>query len=326
MTIDVEENVVLNKLKFDYYTLEVKEDEIYVLDEKDISILGNLYDEKFSDWKGKYLIPSEGGYTVIDNLDSEAFTEHVNNLSVAIAWLIGESEDIAGEVYIEDGRKTDVLRYLELIKSINKKIKDDEDINFDSIVDKFPDYSDKLYCFYTALDLLGYQTDEIKEKNEYFNKFLLEHRYIDNDRNLQKVLNSFNYLLYLEVTKLLTQNTINNMIDDIEILNEELRLNGINSEVVYDSLTKTIDSTIEAENSTTLTVDLDIKEMRNLSDIRPYVEKRYKEVISKFDVDEEFNTLWNCGDPGIQSMYSVKEFVTNLENDKYYFEEMLGLI
>lgn len=324
MTVDVQENVLLNKLKFDYYTLEAKGNEIYVIDEKDFCILNKMFDENYDDWKGKYLIQCEGGFSIIDNSIGDAYAEHVNNLSVAIAWLVGESEDISGEVYIEDNRKTDVLRYLGLIKSINLKLKNNEEINFDSIVNQLPDYHDNLPCFYTALEILSYETDEIKEKNEYFNQFLLEHSYIKANSRLEKVVNSFRYLLYLDLIKLLSQNTIDNMINDIEWINEELELSGMNSEVIYNAQFNTIDSTIEAKINTTFTVNLNIENMKTKSELRDYVMKKYKDTISNFNVNEEFNYLWNTG-AVIQSKYTVREFLTNLEEDKAYFSEKLGL-
>lgn len=323
MTVDVQENVLLNKLNFDYYTLEAKGDVIYVIDEKDFCILNKMFDEHHDDWKGKYIIQCGGGFSIIDNSIGDAYTEHVNNLSVAIAWLVEESEDISGEVYIEDERKTDVLRYMELIRSINLKLKTKEEINFDSIVNQLPDYHDNLPCFFTALEILGYKTDEIKEKNEYFNQFLLEHTHIKADSKLQNVVNSFRYLLYLDLTKLLSQMTIDNMIDAIECLNEELELSGRNSEVIYNDQFNTIDSTIEAKNNTTFTVNLDIENMKTKSELRDYVLKEYKDTISNFDVNEEFNSLWNT-DSAIQRMYTVRDFLTDLEEDKEYFSEKLG--
>lgn len=338
MTVDVEENVLLNKLKFDYYTLEVKEDEIYVLDEKDYCILSEMYEDDYDDWKGKYLIQCNDGFSIIDNSIGDAYTEHVSNLSVAIAWLIEESEDISGGVNIEDERKTKVLEYVSLIESLYRDIShgdyeddieyEDYDAIFESIVNKLPNNFEELDCFYGALEILGHDTKDKKIQSELFEQLTLANENIIDvpDSKYKDVLNSIKYLLYLNVSNLLFQNNEKDMIEEIESYNEGLGLNGINSEVVYDSVTKTIQSTIEAENNTTLTVDLDIEKMKNWNDLRPYVEMKYKEAVSKFDVDEEFNTLWNCGDPGIQSMYSVKEFVTNLENDKYYFEEMLGLV
>ena len=55
--------------------------------------------------------------------------------------------------------------------------------------------------------------------NEYFNQFLLEHSYIKANSRLEKVVNSFRYLLYLDLIKLLrfctTKEIINKWYDNL---------------------------------------------------------------------------------------------------------------
>lgn len=111
------------------------------------------------------------------------------------------------------------------------------------------------------------------------------------------------------------------LIEVIEIINESLQFNGINSEVIVDN--DVIISTIEADNNTTISVIFDIYELKaNLLELKPFILKSYMVAIESFDIDLEFNELWS---PlfGKHNNFTPREFMNILEEDHQYFKNQI---
>jgi hypothetical protein len=107
------------------------------------------------------------------------------------------------------------------------------------------------------------------------------------------------------------------LVEVIEIINESLNLNGINSEVIVDN--DEIISTIEADNNTTISVIFDIYELKlNSLELKSFILNSYMMAIESFDIDEEFNKLWSPSF-GKHNNFTPSEFMKILEEDYQYF-------
>lgn len=112
------------------------------------------------------------------------------------------------------------------------------------------------------------------------------------------------------------------LIETIEQVNEELSFNGNNSEVVHQD--HEINSTIEAENHTTIEVVFNILDLKmHTLNLKGYILGIYEKAIENFDVDEEFEMLWST-EFGKHNGFSPREFIRILEEDEAYFKEQLN--
>lgn len=112
------------------------------------------------------------------------------------------------------------------------------------------------------------------------------------------------------------------LIEVISEFNDDLGLTGVNSEVYkdYDSIV----TIIEAPNHTTLSIELDIEELKNeKSGLRFYVFNEYEKHINEFDVDEYFNEIWSEAF-GEHNQFTPSQFLKMLEEDKAYFEKSVA--
>jgi hypothetical protein len=111
------------------------------------------------------------------------------------------------------------------------------------------------------------------------------------------------------------------LVEVIEIINESLNLNGINSEVIVDN--DEIISTIEADNNTTISVIFDIYELKlNSLELKSFILNSYMMAIESFDIDEEFNKLWSPSF-GKHNNFTPSEFMKILEEDYQYFKNQI---
>jgi hypothetical protein len=111
------------------------------------------------------------------------------------------------------------------------------------------------------------------------------------------------------------------LVEVIEIINESLNLNGINSEVIVDN--DEIISTIEADNNTTISVIFDIYELKlNSLELKSFILNSYMMAIESFDIDEEFNKLWSPSF-GKHNNFTLSEFMKILEEDYQYFKNQI---
>lgn len=111
------------------------------------------------------------------------------------------------------------------------------------------------------------------------------------------------------------------LVEVIEIINESLNLNGINSEVIVDN--DEIISTIEADNNTTISVIFDIYELKlNSLELKSFILNSYMMAIESFDIDEEFNKLWSPSF-GKHNNFTPREFMKILEEDYQYFKNQI---
>ncbi len=95
----MENNELLNALRFPYLSMNSSNQIIYVLDERDNDIISDfIVEEKYKNSKGNYIIKSENVFVCIDNTAGEFFVEDFNNLSVALYWLSNQTLGL-DEVY-----------------------------------------------------------------------------------------------------------------------------------------------------------------------------------------------------------------------------------
>ncbi|MCA1235762.1 hypothetical protein LC188_07575 (plasmid) [Staphylococcus aureus] len=137
-------------------------------------------------------------------------------------------------------------------------------------------------------------------------------------------------------TRLMLQNDINdleemviykkrfshiNLIKLIEDINENLGLVNINSEVFIED--DVIISIIEAPNHTTITINLNVNDLKeNKDSIISYIINQYQKIIQEFDIDEVFNELWSH-DFAKRNQFKPSEFIKILESDIEYFNNAI---
>ncbi|SUL87597.1 hypothetical protein [Staphylococcus aureus] len=137
-------------------------------------------------------------------------------------------------------------------------------------------------------------------------------------------------------TRLMLQNDINeleemiiykkrfshiNLIKLIEDINETLGLVNINSEVFIED--DVIFSVIESPNHTTITINLNVNDLKeNKDSIISYILHQYQKIIQEFDIDEVFNELWS-DDFANRNQFKPSEFIKILESDMEYFNNAI---
>ncbi|MCW0257232.1 hypothetical protein [Staphylococcus aureus] len=137
-------------------------------------------------------------------------------------------------------------------------------------------------------------------------------------------------------TRLMLQNDINeleemiiykkrfshiNLIKLIEDINETLGLVNINSEVFIED--DVIFSVIESPNHTTITINLNVNDLKeNKDSIISYILHQYQKIIQEFDIDEVFNELWS-DDFVNRNQFKPSEFIKILESDMEYFNNAI---
>lgn len=117
---------------------------------------------------------------------------------------------------------------------------------------------------------------------------------------------------------------IDNLIDKIERFNEENNLQHGNAETIFEPHFDCIRTIIEGSNHTTLSIDFemtDIEEMEVESNFLNVVERKYREVISGFDVDEEFTEIWSKSF-GRHNGFTPRIFLNILEDDAEQFSNI----
>lgn len=117
---------------------------------------------------------------------------------------------------------------------------------------------------------------------------------------------------------------IDNLMDKIETFNEDNDLKHGNTETMFEPQFDCIRTTIEGHNHTTLTIDFsmeDIKEMEDESQFLNVLERRYRERIRDFDVDETFTELWSASF-GEHNNFTPSLFLNIFEDDAEHFSNI----
>ncbi|HDZ8777270.1 TPA: hypothetical protein RUV26_002475, partial [Staphylococcus aureus] len=103
--------------------------------------------------------------------------------------------------------------------------------------------------------------------------------------------------------------------------NETLGLVNINSEVFIED--DVIFSVIESPNHTTITINLNVNDLKeNKDSIISYIINQYQKIIQEFDIDEVFNELWS-DDFSNRNQFKPSEFIKILESDMEYFNNAI---
>ena len=106
-------------------------------------------------------------------------------------------------------------------------------------------------------------------------------------------------------------------IEYIGNLNAEIGFFGMNSEVI-EKEDDTIHVRIEATNNTTIAMEFQRSELEDKyynNELKKHILSSYENHITKFDIDEEFNSVYNSLDGAIRP----SEFLSMISEDKKFF-------